>query len=95
MGQIDYWFEYRPEPHVMDPDYARLPGGLLVRLVDKLDVVAGQGPPEILLLDPSGRDRPAMLPGEQFKLKGAFTIRFVKRVGATAVLRVTRATPRR
>jgi hypothetical protein len=94
-GQIDYWFEYRPAPHVTNPDYAGMPAGLLVRFVDKLDVVAGQGPPEILLLDPSGRDRPAMLPGEQFKLKGAFTIRFVKRVGATAVLRVTRATPRR
>jgi hypothetical protein len=91
MGRTDYWFEYRPEPHVVNSDYAGLPGGVVVRFVDKLDVVAGQGPPEILLLNPSGRDRPAMLPGEHFKLPGAFTVRFVKRAAGAAVLRVTLA----
>lgn len=94
-GQLDYWFEYRPVLRVANPDYAGFPGGVLVRFVDKLDVVAGQGPPEILLLDPSGRHRPAMLPGEQFKLEGAFTVRFVKRATGGAVLRVIRAAPQR
>lgn len=93
LGRTDYWFEYRPEPRVTNPDYAAFPGGVLVRFVDTLDVVPGQGPPAILLLDPSGRDRPAMLPGEHFKLAGAFTVRFVKRIGGAAVLRVTLAAP--
>jgi gametolysin peptidase M11 len=94
-GQLDYWFEYRPAPRVINPDYQRLPGGVLVRFVDKLDVVAGQGPPEILLLEPSGRNRPAMLPGERFKVDGAFTVRVVRQAAGTAVLRVIRAAPQR
>jgi hypothetical protein len=80
---------------VINTDYSALPGGVLVRFVDKLDVVEGQGPPEILLLDPSGRGRPAMLPGERFKMDGAFTVRFVKLAAGGAVLRVTRAAPQR
>jgi hypothetical protein len=93
-GQLDYWFEYRPSPSVINPEYAGLPGGILVRFVDRLDVVAGQGPPEILLLEPSGRERPAMLAGERFKVDGAFTVRVVTQAAGTAVLRVTRSASR-
>jgi hypothetical protein len=94
-GQLDYWFEYRPNPRVAKSEYAGLPGGVLVRFVDKVDVIPGQGPPEILLLNPGGRDRPALLPGERFKVDGAFTVRFVKPAAGGAVLRVIRAAPQR
>lgn len=90
-GPIDWWFEYRPEPRVTNTDYAGLPGGVIVRFVDKVDVVAGQGPPEILMLDPSGHHRPALIPGDRFKLHDTFSVRFVKRVNGAAVLRVVRA----
>lgn len=93
-GQLDWWFEYRPELHVSDPEYASLPGGVLVRFVDKIDIVPGQGPPEILHLDPSRHGRPALIPGDQFKLGGSFSVRFTKRINGAAVLRVVMATPK-
>lgn len=89
LGKLDYWLEYRPAPRLTS-EHAGIQGGVLVRFVDLQDVVPGQGPPEILLLEPTGRHRPTMLPGERFKEEsGAFTVRFVKRAADAAVLRVT------
>ncbi len=92
VGPVDWWFEYRPSPRVVLHEHQGLPGGVFVRFVDTRDVIPGQGPPEVLMLEPSGRERPAMLPGEKFKVPGALTVRFVKRTNEAAVLRVTRAT---
>jgi hypothetical protein len=90
VGAVDWWFEYRPAPRVVLSDRQGLPGGLLVRYVDTRDVIPGQGPPEILVMDPVGRGRPALLPGEKLKLPNAFTLRFVKRANGGAVIRITR-----
>jgi hypothetical protein len=81
-----YWLEYRPQRL----DLGRrgtLPGGLIIRLVadeEPNDVLATAS---VLLLNPTGRGRPAAVRGETLRVRGVLTAKFESRIGGDAVVR--------
>ena len=82
-----YWFEYRPRR--LAHEGRIVPGGLVVRVVDDRYAIPPLATPPVLVLDPNGRGRPTLRPGERFRVPGGFTIRVGKTAGDLVSLHVS------
>jgi hypothetical protein len=89
-ANTEYWFELRLEQVRAPFRIGLLPTGVLVRVAPN----AGAAPealiypePNLILPDPIGAGRPALLPGESFRVQGAFDLTVAGQLGDRAELR--------